>query len=183
MDIASINFYEKILTKAIKNKLLDLYDRILVIAAGEFDRSVFSHIGFINVVITNIDYDRGVKDYEPYNWEYQDAENLSYDDKEFDWVFVHAGLHHCASPHRGLCEMLRVAKKGVGVFEARDSLLNSISTKLGLVPLYELEPCVLSKGAEGGLRNSNIPNFIYRWTEREVKKTVNSYLPQPASKD
>lgn len=115
--------------------------------------------------------------YEPYQWEKQDAENLSYSDDEFDWVFVHAGLHHCASPHQALCEMLRVAKKGISVFESRDSVLNKISNRLGIVPEYELEPCVLSDGKYGGWRNTHVPNYVYRWTEREVKKTVNSFLP------
>jgi hypothetical protein len=29
----------------------------------------------------------------------------------------------------------------------------------------------------GGVANSQIPNFIYRWTEREVEKTILSYAP------
>jgi hypothetical protein len=74
--------------------------------------------------------------------------------------------------------MLRVSKKGVGVFESRDSLLNWFANKLGMAPSYEIEPCVLSNGKLGGVRNSQIPNYVYKWTENEVKKTVNSYSPQ-----
>jgi ubiquinone/menaquinone biosynthesis C-methylase UbiE len=43
----------------------------------------------------------------------QDAENLSYDDRAFDLVVVHAGLHPCYSPHRALLEMYRVARRCV----------------------------------------------------------------------
>lgn len=173
-----INFYDKVLKQLAKNRILSCNDHILIVAAGILDRDSFVKNAFNDVLITNIEKDRGVQDYEPYRWEYQDVENLTFGNNEFDWVFIHAGLHHCSSPHRGLCEMLRVAKKGIGVLESRDSLLNKLAEKSGFVPLYELEPCVLSSGESGGLRNTNIPNFVYRWTEREVRKTVNSYIPQ-----
>src|SRR5262249_60002270 len=29
----------------------------------------------------------------------------------------------------------------------------------------------------GGVRNTSVPNYIYRWTEREVIKTISSYAP------
>lgn len=172
-----MDFYHKTLTKLVKNKLLSKADTILVVAGGKKDKDAFYNCGFKNVTISNLDYHAGVSDYKPYLWKKEDAENLSFKDNEFDWAFVHAGLHHCASPHRGLCEMLRVSKKGVGVFESRDSFLNSIANKLDLAPSYELEPCVLSGGKYGGIRNSHIPNYVYKWTENEVKKTVNSFIP------
>lgn len=173
-----MNFYHKTLKTIVNRKIVSLEDRILVVAGGLKDKDAFFNSGFKNVTITNLDYHGGVKDYEPFIWQKEDAENLSFEDEEFDWVFVHAGLHHCASPHLGLCEMLRVSKKGIGVFESRDSLFNSLANKLKLAPSYELEPVALSQGKYGGLRNSHIPNFVYKWTENEVRKTVNSYLPQ-----
>jgi SAM-dependent methyltransferase len=172
-----MDFYNTTLKKILQANTIGHLDTILIVGGGETDKNAFLNNDFKNVYITNLEYDRGVVDYSPYAWEYQDMENLTYKDSVFDWVFVHAGLHHCASPHRALCEMLRVSKKGVGVFEARNSLLNKIAINFGLVPEYELEPLVLSKGISGGLRNSNIPNFIYRWNERDVKDTVNSFLP------
>ena len=173
-----MNFYQNTLKKLVKNKMVSKGDSILVVAGGIKDKNTFYNCGFKNVTITNLDYDRGIMDYKPYSWKREDAENLSFNENEFDWVFVHAGLHHCASPHRGLCEMLRVSKKGVGVFESRDSLLNKLANKLDLAPSYELEPCVLSNGKLGGIRNSHIPNYVYKWTENEVIKTVNTYIPQ-----
>ncbi len=173
-----MNFYLNILQKIIKNNLISRDDSVLIVAGGKKDRDVFYSCGFKNVTITNLDYDRGIKDYKPYHWKKEDVENLSFKKDEFDWVFVHAGLHHCASPHKGLCEMLRVSSKGVGVFESRDSFLNKMANKLGFAPSYEIEPCVLSKGKYGGVRNTHIPNYVYKWTENEVKKTTNSYIPQ-----
>jgi hypothetical protein len=29
----------------------------------------------------------------------------------------------------------------------------------------------------GGVDNTNVPNFVYRWTEREVLKLINFYRP------
>ena len=173
-----MNFYTKTLIKILNKEILSTDDSILVVAGGEKDKKAFYDCGFKNVTISNLDFHGGISDYKPYLWKKEDAENLSFNNAAFDWVFVHAGLHHCASPHRGLCEMLRVSKKGICVFESRDSFLNAVANKLNLAPSYELEPCVLSEGKHGGVRNSPIPNFVYKWTENEVKKTVNSYLPE-----
>ncbi|MBT8273427.1 MAG: class I SAM-dependent methyltransferase [Bacteroidia bacterium] len=173
-----MNFYQNTLKKIVSGNIVSLDDNILVIAGGEKDRDTFFNCGFKNVTITNLDYHGGVKDYEPFAWQKEDAENLSFDNNTFDWVFVHAGLHHCASPHKGLCEMLRVSRKGVGVFESRDSLFNTLANKFNLAPSYELEPVALSDGKYGGMRNSHIPNYVYKWTENEVRKTVNSFMPQ-----
>lgn len=161
----------------VARKLIDLNDRVLVVCGGNYDRNTFNALGFENVAISNLDYHGGVEDYTPYQWELQDAELLTNEDNAFDWVFVHAGLHHCGSPHKALCEMMRVAKTGVGVFEARDSLLVRIGVRLGFVADYELEPVAISEGQFGGYRNSAIPNFVYRWKEREVEKTINSGFP------
>ena len=173
-----MGFYQSVIGKLLERNLIGSTDRVLVICAGSTDRQAFLDHDFKNVVISNLITHGGVSDYSPYLWEYQDAEAINHEDAAFDWVFVHAGLHHCASPHKSLCEMLRVASKGVAVFEARDSTLLRIASKFSLVPEYELEPVVLSDGKNGGLRDSCIPNYVYRWTEREVEKTVNSYSPE-----
>jgi len=156
---------------------LDETSSVLVVCGGGLDASVLRDAGIGNAMITNVSYHAGVTDYDPYPWQFQDAENISLPDKSFDWVIVHAGLHHCASPHRALCEMLRVAKRGVLAIEARDSILMRAAVTLGLTYDFELEPALLSGGKYGGYRNTHIPNYIYRWTEREFKKTVISFVP------
>ena len=159
---------------------IDRNDTVLVVCGGEYDKKVILSLGVINAVISNLDYSDGITntDYAPLKWMSLDAENLNVDDNSFDWVVVHAGLHHCRSPHRAMCEMLRVARKGILVVEARDSLLVNIAVALGFTSDYEVESAILSGGKSGGCRNTKIPNYIYRWTEREVEKTVNSFLPQ-----
>lgn len=172
-----MSFYLKILRSLLNEKKIGLEDKILVTCGGPNDRDAFFALGFKNVTISNLDYHWGKTNYEPYTWLPIDAEDIDMPDESVDWVFVAAGLHHCASPHKAVCEMLRVAKKGICAMEARDSLLMNAAIKLGLVPDYELETCAISGGKWGGIRYSHIPNFVYRWTELEVKKTVNTYLP------
>jgi SAM-dependent methyltransferase len=153
-------------------------DEVLVVCGGPFDSRVLAGCGLKKVVVSNVDHHGGVTDLSPYTWEFQDAENLTRPDSSVDWTVVNAGLHHCASPHKALCEMVRVSRKGVVVLEARDSLLMRLANKLGLSPRFETEPALLTGGKSGGVRNTNIPNFVYRWTEREFEKTVSSFAPQ-----
>jgi SAM-dependent methyltransferase len=107
---------------------------------------------------------------------FQDVENLTYENGSFDVVVVHAGLHHCYSPHRGLLEMYRVARKCAVVFEARDSILMRVAIRLGLTEKFE-RSAISADGMTGGVGDTGIPNFIYRWTERDVEKTIASYDP------
>lgn len=166
-----------------KSAGIDKNSSVLVICGGPYDKTVMQQLGLTDVVISNLAHHAGVvSSYEPYQWMLQDAENLTLADDSFDWAVVHAGLHHVSSPHKALCEMLRVARRGILVIEARDSLLMRLATRLGLTRDFELEPALLSGSDSstqiGGHRNSHIPNYVYRWTEREVVKTVYSYLPQ-----
>ena len=42
---------------------------------------------------------------------------------------------------------------------------------------YEINS-ISEDGMGGGVANSSVPNFIYRWTERDVIKTISSYDPR-----
>jgi SAM-dependent methyltransferase len=131
--------------------------------------------GLRNVTISNIDRNGEETQYAPFEWRRLDGEHLELDDNSFDWAVIHAGLHHMAIPAQGVCEMFRVAKKGILCIEARDNFLMRIAIKTGLTTEYELDPTFLSGG--GGYRNGPIPNYVYRWTEREFEKTLRSYAP------
>ena len=169
----SQDFYASVL----ESLNIDKADSIIVLCGGPFDAKTLNTAGFKNVVITNVDHHDGVTDLAPYSWTYQDAENVTMADGSTDWAIVHAGLHHCASPHRGFCEMLRIARKGVVVLEARDSLLMRLAHKIGLSTEFETAPALISKGKFGGFRNTKIPNYVYRWTEREFEKAAQSFFP------
>ena len=168
-----IIFYKKTVDKWVKHRDA----RILVVAGGENDKEVFTELGFDNVTISNLDERMKGNEFQPFEWSYQDAENLSFEDNSFDFVVVHAGLHHCYSPHRALLEMYRVAKLGIIIFESRDSFVMKIITFLGLTQVYEHAAVYYNNCKYGGVQNTDIPNFVYRWTEREIQKTINSYAP------
>ncbi len=172
-----MNFYVESLRSLIARNILFSDDSVLVLAGGSHDRASLLEAGFSNVVISNLEYHAGQTEYAPYPWMRLDAEKLEIDDDSYDWVIIHAGLHHLAVPAQGVCEMFRVCRKGILCFEARDSLAMRIAVKVTLSSDYELEPAFLSGGLTGGYRNGPIPNYIYRWTEREFEKVVKSFYP------
>ena len=166
-------FYKKYLKQIIKDK----NSKILVVAGGPLDKKVFLESGYKNVTISNLDSRMDLNQYSPYKWSYQNGENLSFADCSFEYTVIHAGLHHCRSPHKALLEMYRVSQKGVLSFESKDSLFIRLGLKLKLLYQYELPAVFHNDMRYGGLNNSEIPNFIYRWTENEIEKVVNTYAP------
>ena len=85
-----------------------------MVCAGPLDELVMRKVGFSDFTIANLTGD--------YADQRQDAEDLTYDENSFDTVIVHAGLHHCRSPHRAFLEMYRVPRKCAVAFESRESL-------------------------------------------------------------
>jgi SAM-dependent methyltransferase len=173
MDRIRTNFYKNNVEKFFRDKSA----RILVCGAGSFDKYVFESLGYKNVTISNLDSRMKGNEYAPFRWAFEDAEKLSFPDNSFDYVAIHAAIHHGSSPHRMLTEMYRVAAKGVLAIESRDSLVMRFSEKYGLVQVYEHAAVYYNDGKFGGVNNSEIPNYVYRWTEREVEKTIQSFAP------
>lgn len=161
-------FYLNVLRRLLDAGTISTTDSVLVVCGGPLDEAVATKVGFQNVIVTNLDNEMSNT--------FQDAENLTYENGSFDVVIVHAGLHHCHSPHRGLLEMYRVARKCVVVFEARDSMLMRMAIRAGLTEDFE-RSAISADGLRGGVADTGIPNFVYRWTEREVEKTIASYDP------
>lgn len=151
--------------------------RVLVLCGGPHDRDVLIACGFTDVTISNVDPRLRGDEFAPFAWSFQDAEALSYDDGSFDVAIAHNGLHHCASPHRAVCEMYRVSRTGLLVFEPYDGFVSRLAVRTGLGQEYEVAAVVDNGMAFGGVRNSAIPNYVYRWTEAEVRKAVQSWAP------
>ncbi len=160
-------FYCKVVNDLIKDRNAS----ILVCGAHYADRDLFNHLGFKNVLLSGMD-DRDF-DHTPFKWVKENAESLSFPDKSFDYVVIHSAIHHTQSPHKVLTEMYRVGKKGILAFEGRDSLLIRIAEKLGFTQKYE----VAGTYPGNGVNSTDIPNFIYRWTEREIEKTIKTFSP------
>ncbi len=162
-------FYMDVLARLVDARTISKSDSVLVVCGGPLDEKVLQTAGFSDVTVTNLD--------DSMSNSFQDAENLTLPGDSFDVVVVHAGLHHCYSPHRALLEMYRVARKCVVAFEARDSLMIRAAIRFGLTESYELHAVKMSDRLAGGVANGPVPNFVFRWTEREVTKTIASYDP------
>jgi SAM-dependent methyltransferase len=173
MTSVRIKFYYDSIDRWVENKKAT----ILIVGGGPVDFTVFNDLGFENVTISNLDTRLIGDEFHPYSWSFQNAQSLSYENESFDFVVVHAALHHCESPHQALIEMYRVAKIGIIAFESRDSLLMRLLEKVGLTGSYEHIAVYYNQGKFGGVNNTEIPNYIYRWTEREIEKTISTYAP------
>jgi SAM-dependent methyltransferase len=152
-------------------------DDVLVVAGGPADREVMAAAGMRTVTISNLS-DEPEDAYAPFRWSRQDAEDLGYPDGTFDVCLVHQGLHHCRSPHRALVEMYRVARRGIVAFEPHDATLTRLGVRLGVGQRYERAAVVGNDLRRGGVRDSEVPNFVYRWTEHEIRKTLASFDPR-----
>ncbi len=164
------HFYERVVGELLEQGLVRREMRVLVVAGGELDRRVFAAHGFGDVTFSNLSSQDAA--------EFEDAEALSYPDGSFDLAVISAALHHCRSPHHALLELHRVARVGLVALEARDSALMRLAIRLRVVDEFELTAVADSGFRSGGVRNTAVPNYVYRWTEREVEKTIKSAAPE-----
>jgi len=171
------DFYSGTLSWLLETRILKRDMRILVVCGSHPDKEVLSGLGFRDVMISNLDVRLKGDEFAPFAWSHQDAEHLTFRDGTFDFAIVHNGLHHCYSPHRALLEMYRVSKQGLVVFEPRDTLFVRLGVRLNFGQDYEVAAVVDNQPAFGGVKNTFIPNYVYRWTEREVEKTISSFAP------
>ncbi len=151
---------------------------ILVCGGGSLDKDIFLGHGYTNVTISNLDTRAKSSDFAPYIYKHEDAQKLSFQDNSYDYVVIHAAIHHASMPHKVLLEMYRVAKVGVLAFASRDSFVMRLLIKLDLTQEYEHIAVFYNDCKFGGMNNTDIPNYVYRWTEREVEKTIQSFAPQ-----
>jgi len=170
---AEDHFYEDVLGRFIRQGMIYPEDHsVLVVAGGELDRKAFLRHGFKRVTISNLDSRMTGTEYAPYAWSFQDAEDLKFADASFDFCVVHNGLHHCVSPHRALLEMLRVSRQGALLFEPYDNLVTRLGTRFGIGQQFEHAAVFYNDCSYGGVRNTMVPNYVYRFTRREILKAV-----------
>lgn len=168
-------FYVSTLKWLLEQNILTREMKLLVVCGAVLDRDVLAYLGFHAATISNLEAGNDATTYAPFASVRQDVEALSFADDAFDFCIAHNGLHHCLSPHHGLLEMCRVARRGVIVFEPRDSLLARLGVKLNFGQQYETAAVAANGSIAGGVRNTAVPNYVYRWTEREIEKTVSSF--------
>ena len=170
------NFYKQNFLKNINKN-----EKFLLISASINEIQILRNLGFANFAITYHDK-KEKKNLQNYGFEINknlfksDVRNLKFENQSFEYVITNATLHHVDQPHRAITEMYRVAKKGVLIIESNDSLTMQIACKLKFAEEFEISSIDL-KNNSGGLLDTGIPNYVYRWTEREIIKTLKSYDP------
>ena len=174
----SDTFYAETLRRLKKAGRLHETMSILVVCGTHVDRDVFFNEGFKDVTISNINESHGDDRIAPYRWMRQDVEALSVEDAAYDWLVVHHGLHHCRRPHNALLEMYRAARVGILVCEPRDNVLVRIGKGLGVGQEYEVHAVADNEQVGGGVNDSAIPNFVYRWRPREIIDCLKAYSPE-----
>jgi SAM-dependent methyltransferase len=171
----------QVLESAVKESGMSLDERVLIVGGSAADEQLLRQAGFQHIVNSNLptDMERMVGSESAHDQHLAlDAENLAVSSDSYDVVFASEVLHHCISPHRALCEMLRVSRRYVVFMEPNDSLAMNALVKLRFSFPYELPAVIDHNYQSGGLRDSHIPNFIYRWNRHEVAKTVSSCIPE-----
>ncbi len=174
--------FERTLRECVESTGIDSMDSILIVGGSYRDANVVYRAGFRRITLSNIE---PMADAEKSSFKeaeltvlYADLESLSFPDSSFNVVLAHEVLHHCRSPHRALLEMLRVSRRHVILMEPNDSLTMRALIRMRFSFPYEL-PAVTSNNYEkGGVQNSSIPNYIYRWDRRGIYQATAAYLPE-----
>ena len=102
----------------------------------------------------------------------ENAESLSFQDNEFDYVLIKEAFHHFPRPWIALYEAFRVCKKGVILIEPNDQLTH----RLNLFSKLLKNIINLLKNISGNCLNSDyyafeeVGNFIYTTNTRELEK-------------
>jgi len=159
-------------------KFLNKDKSILVLGASSYEAYLFHKSQFKKITLSNINLAQ-LKGAEKYNFKKIkiDFRNLyKIKNNSYDYVVVHSSIHHTSKPHNILLEMYRIAKLGVLIVESNDSFIMRLAVKLNFSEDFE-KSALNYKTYVRGVDGSHVPNYVYRWTEREIKKLFYSYQP------
>ena len=160
-------------------KFLNKGKSILVLGASSDEASLFHKLQFKRVTLSNIDLAqlRGAEKYKFKKKKIDFRSLFKIKNNSYDYVVVHASIHHTSRPHNVLLEIYRIAKYGILIIESNDSFVMRLSVKLNFSENFEKSALNENTYTGGGVDGLNIPNYVYRWTEREIKKLFYSYQP------
>jgi len=175
MEEPGAGTFAKLLRQLIADGVIRRDDSVLVQFAGSFDEAVCAEVGLTNCSFSNIAPDTHSTGHT--SAVTFDAHRMPQPPKSFDHVMGHAGLHHCSRPHEALHEMYRLARKTVIFVENQDSVMMRAAARAGVVPWHELPAVIDGEYRSGGVDGTGVPNYVYRWTRREVRKAVGSFDP------
>jgi len=174
--------FEQTLRKCVAAVDIDLRCRVLIVGGSFRDAHSLYRVGFRNMTLSNVeplvDAESDPMPDVAIELLYADLEKLPVPDASYDLVLAHEVLHHCRSPHAALVEMLRVSRRHVVLMEPNDSAVMRWLTRLRLSAPYELPAVICNDYRKGGVNNTDIPNYIYRWDRRTISQTVAACLPE-----
>lgn len=104
------------------------------------------------------------------NFAQENAEKLSFENQTFDYVCCKEAYHHFPKPYIALYEMLRVAKKGVVLFEPQDPILKMPFLLFLSNVLNKFNNQLLRKFWKNQYSYETVGNFVYKISEREIEK-------------
>lgn len=174
----TIDFYVSTVQALLDRGVFAKTASTLVLAAGPNDLEAVKLLGLEHVTFSNVDVRAEPGMFAPYRFERHDAQRVDLANECYDQVIIANALHHCRSPHLALMEMHRVARHAVLAFENRDSLTMRLAKRFGFSLDYEFDAVYGNDMTYGGVDNTDVPNFVYRWKEEEVRKTVASFAPE-----
>ena len=170
------NFYKKSFVEKINRN-----SNFLLISASEKEIKILQDLGYSKFSISYHN-DEEKENHEKNGFELNknlfktDIRNMEFESGSFEYTIAHATIHHVDLPHKAVAEMYRVSNKGLLIIESNDSLIMQIACKLNLTEEFEVDS-VDKENSTGGLLDTGIPNYVYRWTEREILKLLKSYDP------
>lgn len=101
----------------------------------------------------------------------ENAESLSFEDSEYDYVFCKESYHHFPRPMIALYEMLRVSKSGVLLIEPNDSQIINRFTEILFRNLKSLIKMLLGKNNKKHLFEES-GNYVFSISRREIEKVA-----------
>lgn len=143
----------------------------LTVGDGRYgtDANALLNLGATNVMCTDISdtllkigYENGfIKKFSEEN-----AEDLSFQENEFDFTLCKEAYHHFPRPQIALHEMLRVSKIGVVLIEPSDASINPKILNV-IVPIIKK---IFRKPTYSEHRFEEVGNYIFTVSERELEK-------------
>ncbi len=171
------NTLVRVLQKILKRSGIRRDASILVVGGGNIDIVLLETVGLTNYTLSNVTHSALARTDRQRTGSLLNAEDLGLPDDSFDVVFAHDVLHHCYSPQRAVREMMRVAKQCVIFFDPNDSAFMRAMIRLRFSFPYEIGIVANFDYAGGGVMGSAIPNYVFRWTPRELEKTARCSMP------
>jgi len=126
----------------------------------------------ISDVALKIGFEKGfIKQYQKEN-----AEHLSFIDKEFDYCVCKESLHHFPRPYEAIYEMLRVCRKGIVLMEPCDMYIFTTSRQILFRLIVEkLSRFRFFKKFLGEIKRhtyEDAGNYVYKISRREIEKVA-----------